>query len=602
MNTAQNQARPRHMIVVEDTKYRQTISLQEETYSIGRNPTNSIVIHSSHASRHHGTLMKRKNRANNDYSYWIVDGDLDGQKSRNGIYVNGEKCLVKELKNGDLINFGCDVNATYYAVHAWTDTIIDLTTAKNPQLDQKSRMTHASEKATQTSLNLGSSGSLNPKDTLQGQDHQDPLTKLPNRVLFNEYLLSSLKNAGQYQSTMAVILLDINHFSALNKNWGYVVGDQILAEVAKQIRDSLRASDIVARWGNDEFAILLPKISNINDIKPITQRIIKHITQPLNIDGQKLHLEYNYGCAIYPQDGQDDKTLLKKAEQTLLKHKKQTVIPAQSSDLTTDPQASKLLKARTVLQQALKQGEFVLYYQPQSKIQGGEISGVEAFVRWNHPKLGQISPQRFIPLAEQTNLISELGEWILRTACSQNKAWQDLGLPPVVLSVNLSPLQLENPNFVTRVKQVLDETQLLPCWLGLEITEKALLPNPEKVQPVLEELRQLGVHLAMDDFGSGYSCLNHLPNLPFGSVKISQTCIQELSKTPQNIAVISAAIALGNSLDIRVIAEGVETDKQLELLRNLDCREMQGYLLSQPLTEEDATRFLSIHQEKLAYC
>ena len=600
MNNPQNQARPRHMIVVEDTKYRQTISLQEETYSIGRNPTNSIVIHSSHASRHHGTLMKRKNRANNDYSYWIVDGDLDGQKSRNGIYVNGEKCLAKELKNGDLINFGCDVNATYYAVHAWTDTIVDLTTAKSPQIEQKSKITYASAKATQTSLNLGASGSLNPKDTLQGQDHQDPLTKLPNRVLFDEYLSSSLKNASQYQSTMAVILLDINHFSALNKNWGYLVGDKILAEVAKQISASLRGSDIVARWGNDEFAILLP--SSINDIEPITQRILKHITQPLNIDGQKLHLEYSHGCAIYPQDGQDAKTLLKKAEQTLLQHQKQTMIPAQSCDLTTDPQASKLLKAKTALQKALQQEEFVLYYQPQSKIQSGEISGIEAFVRWNHPKLGQISPQRFIPLAEQTNVIFELGEWILRTACSQNKTWQDLGLPPVVLSVNLSPLQLENPNFVTMVKQVLAETNLSPCWLGLEITEKALLPNPEKVQPILEELSQLEVHLSMDDFGSGYSCLNHLPNLPFDSVKISQTCVQELTKIPQNIAVISAAIALGNSLDIRVIAEGVETEKQFELLRNLDCREMQGYLLSQPLTEEDATQFLSVHQEQFIYC
>ncbi|ACB52135.1 hypothetical protein cce_2787 [Crocosphaera subtropica ATCC 51142] len=598
MNTHINYSHEnRHLIVIEDQKYRQTISLEDETYSIGRNTNNSIIIRSQQASRRHGTLMRRKNHRNNTYSYWIIDGDLDGNKSRNGIYVNGEKCLIKELKNGDLINFGCEVNATYYASHEWSNTVTDITKTKPHKLTNNSPEVHSQYSLSQPHIDFNyDSQVLNPKDTLKAQEYQDALTKLPNKILLKEYLLNSLKNAKQYHTSMGVLLLDINHFKTINKNWGYPVGDKILVEVAQRLKSSLRDSDIVARWGDDEFIILLPKMSHGDDIEKITQRILKNVSKSLEISKTLLYLEYSLGCAIYPQDGESSNILLRKAEMELLNHKKEMISSDQKSNLTIDLKASKLLKAKTALQQALNQQELELYYQPQIKIKTGEISGVEALVRWNHPELGQINPQKFIPVAEQTDSILIIGEWILKEACRQNKAWQDMGLPSFIMSVNLSPLQLKDPNFINIVKQILRETKLEPHWLELEITEKAILANSELAYQVLQDLRQLGVHLSMDDFGTGYSCINHLPKFPFGTLKIAQSCVQTLTEKPETVAIISAAVALGNSLDLRVIAEGVETHKQLDVLQNLDCQEAQGYLLSQPLNCIEATRFLDLYQ------
>ena len=425
------------------------------------------------------------------------------------------------------------------------------------------------------------SQALNSKDTLKAKEYQDPLTKLPNRVLFKEYFLNSLSNAKQHHKSIAVMLLDINHFQGINKNWGYPVGDKILLEVAERIKASLRGSDIVCRWGDDKFMILFPKISHGDDLEKITQRLLNNIGESLQLSEKVLYLEYSMGCAIYPQDGHDSKTLLRQAESRLTNHKKEMRAKNKIYNLTIDPKASKLLKAKTALEEALKHQELELYYQPQIKIRTGEISGVEALIRWNHPELGQIKPQKFIPVAEQTDSIISIGEWVLRQACLQNRTWQDMGLPNLIMSVNLSPLQLKDTNFINLVESILGETKLAPQWLELEITEKAILANTEIAHQVLQNLRQLGIHLSMDDFGTGYSCLNHLPKFPFGTLKIAQSCVQEITEKPENIAIISAAIALGNSLDLRVIAEGVETNKQLKLLENLDCREAQGYLLTQ---------------------
>ena len=604
MNTHINHSqKSRQLLVVEDQKYRQTISLEEETYSIGRHTKNSIVIHSQQASRRHGTLMRRKHRDNNTYSYWIIDGDLDGNKSRNGIYVNGEKCLIKELKNGDLINFGCEVNATYYASNEWSNTIVDIIKSKPQQV-------HSDSPELDSQYTIGAdhvyfglpSQALNSKDTLKAKEYQDPLTKLPNRVLFKEYFLNSLSNAKQHHKSIAVMLLDINHFQGINKNWGYPVGDKILLEVAERIKASLRGSDIVCRWGDDKFMILFPKISHGDDLEKITQRLLNNIGESLQLSEKVLYLEYSMGCAIYPQDGHDSKTLLRQAESRLTNHKKEMRAKNKRYNLTIDPKASKLLKAKTALEEALKHQELELYYQPQIKIRTGEISGLEALIRWNHPELGQIKPQKFIPVAEQTDSIISIGEWVLRQACLQNRTWQDMGLPNLIMSVNLSPLQLKDTNFINLVESILGETKLAPQWLELEITEKAILANTEIAHQVLQNLRQLGIHLSMDDFGTGYSCLNHLPKFPFSTLKIAQSCVQGITEKPENIAIISAAIALGNSLDLRVIAEGVETNKQLKLLENLDCREAQGYLLSQPLNYQEATRFLEVYQHQKVSC
>ncbi|MGK7940613.1 MAG: EAL domain-containing protein [Crocosphaera sp.] len=602
-NTFNYPQKARHLMVIEDKRYRQTISLEEETYSIGRQTDNSIVIYSQQASRRHGTLMKRKNRNNNSYSYWIIDGDINGQKSRNGIYVNGDKCFIKELKNGDLINFGCEVNATYYSTHEFSNTVIDITNNKTQQQEYTPQKTHHDYSESQAHLDINYEPQfINPKDTLQSQEYQDPLTKLPNRILFKEYVINALKNAQQYHSLMAIIIFDINHFRAINKNWGYPVGDKILVEVTERLKSSLRDSDIVARWGDDEFIILLPKISCSDDLEKITTRILNNIRQSLQIFDNPLYLEYSYGCAIYPEEAQEVTTLLRKAETSLFNHKKQMKSPQHISDLTIDPKASKLLRAKSTLQQALNNHELELYYQPQMKIKTGEISGIEALVRWNHPKLGQINPLKFIPVAEQTNSINMIGEWILKEACRQNKYWQDMGLPNFRVSVNLSPLQLKDPNFVTIIQEVLSDTNLAPCWLELEITEKVILNDSELTHQVLEQLQRLGVNLCLDDFGIGYSCLTHLPNFPFRTLKIAQSCVKDMKNKPEKIAVISAAVAVGNTLDLRVVAEGVETHQQLDLLQNLDCQEVQGYVLSHPLDHMEATQFLDLYQSPKVSC
>ncbi|CCQ49897.1 GGDEF [Crocosphaera watsonii WH 8502] len=313
---------------------------------------------------------------------------------------------------------------------------------------------------------------------------------------------------------------------------GYPVGDKILLEVAERIKASLRGSDIVCRWGDDKFMILFPKISHGDDLEKITQRLLNNIGESLQLSEKVLYLEYSMGCAIYPQDGHDSKTLLRQAESRLTNHKKEMRAKNKRYNLTIDPKASKLLKAKTALEEALKHQELELYCQPQIKIRTGEISGVEALIRWNHPELGQIKPQKFIPVAEQTDSIISIGEWVLRQACLQNRTWQDMGLPNLIMSVNLSPLQLKDTNFINLVESILGETKLAPQWLELEITEKAILANTEIAHQVLQNLRQLGIHLSMDDFGTGYSCLNHLPKFPLWHLKNrSVLCTRNNRKT-----------------------------------------------------------------------
>ncbi|ACB53999.1 hypothetical protein cce_4651 [Crocosphaera subtropica ATCC 51142] len=264
-----------------------------------------------------------------------------------------------------------------------------------------------------------------------------------------------------------------------------------------------------------------------------------------------------------------------------------------NSNMTTD---SNVLKMKTALEQALDNEEFVLYYQPQINVETAKVSGVEALVRWNHPKLGLISPDKFIAVAEKTDLMGRLGQWILKRACRQNQVWKNQGLPPLIISVNLSLFQLQDPNFRDMVKEVLEETKLPATSLELEITEAIILANPEMVHQTLLNLTQLGVYLSLDDFGSGYSCLNYLSKLPFGTLKIAQSCIKNLTKDYQNISLVSVILAVGKTLDIRVVAEGVETQQQLDILKNLHCPEMQGYFFSQPLTPDEVTQFFALSQ------
>ena len=427
---------------------------------------------------------------------------------------------------------------------------------------------------------------------LEYQAFHDLLTDLPNRALFNEQLVTALARARRHQHLAAVLFLDLDRFKIINDTVGHVIGDRLLQRVARRLQTCVREEDVVARWGGDEFTILLQEVNTAEDAAHVAQRMLDTLKPTLNIEDTEFHISSSMGIALYPQDGEDGKTLLKHADVALNRAKERGRNHYQFYSPQMDAEASVLLKIENFLHHALDRGEFVLYYQPQVNILTGHICGMEALLRWKHPQLGLISPREFIPLAEETGLIVPIGEWVLATACQQNRTWQVAGLSPVQLAVNLSPRQLQHPNLVKVVARTLEETGLDPQWLELEITETTLIQNIDSARSLLWELRRLGVHISMDDFGTGYSSLGYLKKFPFHTLKIDQTFVKDLEGNPQDLAIISAVIALAGHLNLRVVAEGVELQQQLELLQRLQCNRMQGYLFSKPLPAAEATNLL----------
>jgi diguanylate cyclase (GGDEF)-like protein len=610
VNFQSNTQNGSHILVIEDDKYRRTIALEESTYSIGRHKTNTIVINSKQASRKHATLIRRLNTKTNSYSYWVLDGDLEGNKSVNGIFVNGEKCLVKELKNGDLINFGCNVNASYHSTNNWSDTPIKIERLRsgNTLQTQAREQTIGDVTSVKTSepqpprsflratmtLTDDLPEKINSKETLQEEAFRDPLTELPNQTLFHEYLSIALSNAKRNESLVGLVLLDIDGFKKINDGFGYPVGDRLLKCCAERLNNCFRSGDIVARWGGDEFAILLPRVTSLDDVNKIAQRILDILKQPYEVSGQQLQLRSQMGIALYPKDGNDVEAIVQRATDNLRKNKEQGANTCVATSVV-DPKAAQLYKAKGLLSQALAQEEFTLYYQPRVNSNNGCIRGMEALLRWKHPRFGSVSPSKFIPLAEETELIVPIGKWVLKTACLQNQEWQRLGLPSLPIAVNLSPRQVQHPDVIKMVAQVLEETGLDPDLLELEITESSLTQNIELAGKVLQEIHQLGVRLTMDDFGIGNSSLGYLKQFPFNSLKIAQSFVSDLKKDSPDVALLSALIALGRGLGLKVIAEGVETEEQVELLRQLQCEEMQGYRFSQPLKADEAARFVAFN-------
>ena len=355
----------------------------------------------------------------------------------------------------------------------------------------------------------------------------------------------------------------------------------------------------MARWGGDEFTVLLPEISSTQEAAKIGQRILDALKQPFHLQEQELHVSSSVGIAIYPQDGEDAEILLRNADSALYRTKEKGRNHYCFYTPTMTSKTSACLQLENHLYRALEQEEFLLHYQPQVNINTGKIEGMEALLRWQHPELGKVPPKNFIPLAEETNLIVPIGEWVLQSACIQNKAWQEAGLPPFRVAVNLSARQFQQPNLVSMVAQVLEKTGLEPHWLELEITETTIMQNVDFALQALRDLQQMGVHISMDDFGTGYSSLGYLKKFPFHTLKIDQSFVRELRDDPQDMAIISAVIALGRGLNLRVVAEGVETLQQLELLRRLQCSEMQGFWFSRPFRAEYAKKFLSYVELRL---
>lgn len=430
------------------------------------------------------------------------------------------------------------------------------------------------------------------EETIRYQALHDLLTDLPNRILFNDRLADALANARAREGMVAVMFLDLDRFKTINDTLGHAFGDRLLQLVAERLTDCLWQHDTIARWGGDEFTLLLPQIYCAEDAGRIAQRILDALKQPFNIEGNQLYISSSVGIAIYPHDGEDGETLLRNADVALYRAKEKGRNNYQLYTAAMNSQASELLLLENELHQALGRGEFVIHYQPQIDTTTGKIVQMEALVRWQHPELGLISPAKFIPLAEENGLILQIGEWVLRTACAQNKAWQNAGLPPITLAVNLSGRQFQQPDLVEMVARVLEETGLGPDWLELEITESVAMQNVDFSRGILSKLHNMGVSLSMDDFGTGYSSLSYLKKFPLDKLKIDQSFVRELTTDPNDGAIITAISALGKVLNLKMVAEGVETEAQKNFLQNLECEYMQGYLFSRPLSSEQATQLL----------
>ncbi len=433
------------------------------------------------------------------------------------------------------------------------------------------------------------------EEMMRHQAFHDRLTNLPNRMLFDHRLPIALENAKTRGHKLAVCFLDLDRFKLINDSLGHAIGDQLLQHTATRLHHCLREGDTIARWGGDEFILLLPHVNTHEDAAKVAGRILESLQPAFYIEGNQLYITCSIGIALYPSDGTDAETLIKNADFALYRAKDNGRNNFQLYDQAMNSKASELLILENNLHPALEREEFLVYYQPQINVETGMITRMEALVRWQHPKLGLIAPDEFIPLAEDNGLILSIGEWVLKTACAQNKAWQQAKLGKVRVAVNLSARQFQQPNVVETIANILAHTGLEPHLLELEITETTAMRDVDFTRTVLRELRAMGVHLSMDDFGIGYASLNYLKKFPFHTLKIDRSFVRELEQSSEDAAIIRAIITLAQCLNLSVVAEGVETAAQRDLLLNLNCKEMQGFLFSKPLNTENATNFL-IHR------
>jgi diguanylate cyclase (GGDEF)-like protein/PAS domain S-box-containing protein len=430
------------------------------------------------------------------------------------------------------------------------------------------------------------------QEKLEFLAHHDTITGLPNRVLLSDRLEQALSRARRENSPVAVMFLDLDGFKAINDTAGHHVGDRLLAEVATRLQHMVRERDTVARLGGDEFAVILEGTKSMSAVSGIARKLLYALAAPVNIDGADLYVTTSVGIARFPRDGEDVHTLLRKADSAMYRAKEAGKNTFRFySQLEGDEDAQRL-ELEQQLRRAIEHREFVLYYQPQMSIDTGTVVGVEALMRWNHPQQGVIPPARFIPVLEESGLIVEIGDWALREACRQARTWRLAGLPPLRIAVNVSARQFGKRDLVGDVARILDETGTEANKLHIEITEGTIAAKFEHSVEVMRKLAALGVRIAVDDFGVGYSSLNYLKRLPIHSLKIDRSFIRDVTTDANDAAIARTIIALAHNLGLDVIAEGVETLEQMFFLSRQGCNEVQGYLVSQPLPPEEFAAWL----------
>jgi diguanylate cyclase (GGDEF)-like protein/PAS domain S-box-containing protein len=404
----------------------------------------------------------------------------------------------------------------------------------------------------------------------------DPLTGLPNRAYLTEQLQTRLAEARSRGRGLAVLFLDLDHFKVVNDTLGHSMGDRLLQQVAARLRECVREDDLVVRMGGDEFVLLLPRLKH-SDALPIAQKILARVEEPVHLDEHELCVTASIGIARFPDDGEDVETLLKNADSAMYRAKELGRNGCQEWDKDVKPASVGRLETQARLRHAIERGEMEVWYQPQVGTRAEGIVGVEALLRWRHPERGIVLPSEFVPIAEESGLIVPLGEWVLREACTAARRWDSHNLPPLRVSVNLSVRQFQQPGLVAAVDRILKETGLPPSRLDLEITETLAMQNMDVSIPVLRELAALGVSVSIDDFGVGYSSLSYLKLLPIRRLKIDRSFVAGLGHETRDAAIVKAVVKMAASLDLGVIAEGVETEEQIKLLGELGCHEMQGW-------------------------
>jgi diguanylate cyclase (GGDEF)-like protein/PAS domain S-box-containing protein len=422
----------------------------------------------------------------------------------------------------------------------------------------------------------------------------DSLTGLPNRLLLNDRVGQAIALAQRDMYQVAVMFLDLDGFKHINDSLGHAIGDKLLQSIATRLTACIRAPDTVSRYAGDEFVVLLPEVRQPEDAAIVARRLLQAAAEAHFIGGHDLHVTASIGVSTYPDDGLDAETLVKNADTAMYQAKENGHQSYQFFKPAMNIRAVERQSIEEHLRRALERQEFTLYYQTKINLATAAIAGVEALIRWTHPTRGSVPPVQFVPIAEDSGLILPIGTWILREACAQARAWVDAGLPFRSVAVNVSAMQFQNESFLENTFEILEETGLDPRYLELELTESALMRRADLTVPVLSTLRESGIRVAVDDFGTGYSSLSYLRKFPLDALKIDSSFVRQIAAIPDETAIVRAIISMGRSLNLRVIAEGVETPDQLDFLKSNQCDEAQGYYFSPPVLPQQLAKLLRV--------
>ncbi len=449
-----------------------------------------------------------------------------------------------------------------------------------------------------TSQDLQVSTTLNSANELR-----DNLTQLPNHALFIEHLEYALSLAKRHEKVLAIIKLDIDKFSEFNRHYGYKKGDILISDVAIRLHNLIRESDTVARLGGSGFGLIMNLIERNEEVDHALQRILQGMQQPFSINGENIILKISYGICVYPEDETSVDELYRFSSLALENVKQSGGNSYRYYNSEMDVDSSKRLSEEYDLRQAMEKGEFCLYFQPKVDAATGNIKGMEALIRWLHPQRGLVSPLEFIPMLEESGMIIEVGDWVLRESCRLNKLWQDQGMEPLRVSVNVSSVQFKHGDFIKRIELALKETGLAADYLEVELTESCLMDDVTRNIDVLYEIKKIGVSISIDDFGTGYSSLSYLKKFPIDTLKIDRSFITNVQDRSggDNAAIVTAIMALSHSLRLEVVAEGVETAQELAYLHALGCKTIQGFLFSKPLSVDEFTKIQqdSMHMKNI---